>query len=90
MILSFLSYLRENAPINTREETYHITEKEMTKLKMAEKLVRGEITVKNAAEVLKLFTRQVARIKKGTILDGLKVVIHGNRDRKPKPYRTFQ
>ena len=69
--------------MNTREETYHMTEKEMARLKVAERLVEGEVTIKDAAEVLKLSTRQVIRIKKGVRLNGPKALIHGNRKRKP-------
>ena len=69
--------------MNTREETYHMTEKEMARLKIAERLVEGEVTIKDAAEVLKLSTRQVIRIKKGVRLNGPVTVIHGNRKRKP-------
>jgi len=56
--------------MNTREETYHMTEKEMARLKVAERLIEGEIRVKDAAEVLRLSTRQVLRIKKGVIKIG--------------------
>ena len=69
--------------MNTREETYHMTEKEMARLKIAERLVGGEVTIKDAAEVLRLSTRQVIRIKKGVRLNGPVTVIHGNRKRKP-------
>ncbi|HUU41786.1 MAG TPA: ISNCY family transposase [Desulfatiglandales bacterium] len=69
--------------MNTREETYHMTDKEMARLIVAERLIEGEITIKGAAEVLKLSTRQVKRIKKGVRLIGPKAVIHGNRKRKP-------
>jgi len=47
-----------------------MTEKEMARLKVAERLVEGEIRVKDAAEVLRLSTRQVLRIKKGVIKIG--------------------
>ncbi len=69
--------------MNTREELYHMTAKEMARLKVAERLAEGEIMVKDAAEVLRLSTRQVMRIKKGVRLNGPKAVIHGNRARKP-------
>jgi len=69
--------------MNTREETYHMTDKEMARAVVAERLLKGEITIKDAAEVLRLSTRQVKRIKKGVRLIGPKAVIHGNRKRKP-------
>ncbi|MFZ3105811.1 MAG: hypothetical protein WA105_00335, partial [Candidatus Hydromicrobium sp.] len=43
----------------------------------------GKVTIKDAAEVLGLSTRQVIRIKKGVRLNGPVAVIHGNRSRKP-------
>ncbi|MBU4482627.1 MAG: hypothetical protein KKG62_00815 [Actinobacteria bacterium] len=45
--------------MNTREETYHMTDKEMARLIVAERLIEGEIRVKGAAEVLGLSTRLV-------------------------------
>jgi len=69
--------------MNTREEIYHMTAKEMARLKVAEKLVEGEIKVKEAAEVLMLSTRQVIRIKERVRTLGPGAVIHGNRARKP-------
>ena len=60
-----------------------MTAKEMARLKVAERLIEGEMTVKGAAEVLGLSTRQTLRIKKGVRLNGSKAVIHGNRARKP-------
>jgi len=66
-----------------REEIYHMTAKEMTRLKVAERLIEGEIRVKDAAEVLGLSTRQVKRIKKKVRLNGPGATVHGNRKRKP-------
>lgn len=70
--------------MNKREEIYHMTEREMTRLKVAERLLEGEIKVKDAAEVLRLSTRQVIRIKERVKRFGPGAVIHGNRKRKPK------
>ena len=60
-----------------------MTEREMTRLKITERIIEGRITIKAAAEVLGLSIRQVKRIKKGVRLNGPKAVIHGNRARKP-------
>ncbi len=38
--------------MNKREETYHMTDKEMARLIVVERLIAGEITIKGAAEVL--------------------------------------
>ncbi|MCL4377489.1 MAG: hypothetical protein M1409_03755 [Actinobacteria bacterium] len=40
--------------MNTREELYHMTEKETTRLKVAEKLLEGKIKVKDAARGIDL------------------------------------
>jgi len=56
-----------------------MTAKEMARLKVAEKLVEGKVTIKDAAEVLGLSTRQVIRIKKGVRLNGPAAIVHGNR-----------
>ncbi len=69
--------------MNTREETHHMTDKEMARLIVAERLIEGEITVNGAAEVLGLSTRQVKRIKKKVRLNGPGATVHGNRERKP-------
>ncbi len=71
------------SPMSKREETYHMTDKEMARLIVAERLIEGEITVKGAAAVLKLSTRQVKRIKKKVRLNGPGATVHGNRERKP-------
>lgn len=47
--------------MSKREETYHITDKEMARVVVAEKLIEEEITIKGAAEVLRLSTRQVQK-----------------------------
>ena len=69
--------------MNTREETYHMTEKEMVRLKVAERLVGGEMKVRQAADILMLSTRQVIRIKERMKRFGPGAAIHGNRKRKP-------
>ena len=70
--------------MDKREETYHMTDKEMARLVVAERLIAGEITIKGAADVLELSTRQVKRIKKKVRTGGPAATVHGNRDRKPK------
>jgi len=69
--------------MNKRKETYHMTDKEMARLIVAERLIEGEMTVKGAAEVLGLSTRQIKRIKKKVRLNGPGATVHGNRERKP-------
>ncbi len=83
VILSPLSCSGKMSPMNTREEIYHMTTKEMARLMVANKLIEKAITVKKAAEILGLSTRQTLRIKKGVILYGPKAAVHANRKRKP-------
>ena len=67
-----------------REELYHMTKKEMARLKVAERLLEKTMKVEEAARILNISTRQVIRIKKRVKKIGPEAVIHGNRKRKPK------
>jgi len=67
-----------------REELYHMTKKEMARLKVAERLIEKEMKIEEAARILNISTRQVIRIKKRVKKIGPEAVIHGNRKRKPK------
>ena len=69
--------------MNTREETYHMTEKEMVRLRVAEKLLEGQMKIEEAARILNISTRQVIRIKERVKRFGPGAVVHGNRARKP-------
>ena len=60
-----------------------MTEKEMVRLKVAERLVEKEMKVRQAADILMLSTRQVIRIKERVKRFGPGAVIHGNRARRP-------
>jgi hypothetical protein len=46
-----------------RREQYHMTAKEMVRLKVAERLIEGQIKVEEAALILNIYTRQVIRIE---------------------------
>jgi len=69
--------------MNIREETYHMTEKEMVRLRVAEKLLEGQMKIEEAARILNISTRQVIRIKGRVKRFGPGAVVHGNKDRKP-------
>jgi transposase len=69
--------------MNKREELYHMTDEEMVRLKVIERLLKEEISIKDAADVLGLSERQIKRIKKKVRLNGPIAIIHGNRKRKP-------
>jgi len=69
--------------MNTREETYHMTDKEMVRLRVAERLLDGSMEIVQAADILKLSSRQVIRIKERVKRFGPGAVVHGNRARKP-------
>jgi len=46
-----------------RKEQYHMTEKEMVRLKVAERLIEKVMKVEEVARILNISTRQVIRIK---------------------------
>ena len=69
--------------MKTREELYHMTEKEMVRLKVAERLAEGKMKIQEAADILMISTRQVIRIKERVKRLGPKAAIHGNRKKKP-------
>ncbi len=69
--------------MNTREETYHMTEKEMVRLKVAERLIEGQMKIEEAARILNISTRQVIRIKGRVKKIGPEAAVHGNRKRRP-------
>jgi hypothetical protein len=58
-----------------RKEQYHMSQKEMTKLKIVDLLLERRITVKKTAEILRLSARQVLRIKKEVKENGPMVLI---------------
>ena len=58
--------------------------KEARRVNVVEQLVKGAITVSQAAGLLCLSERQVKRIKKGVKEQGLSYLAHKNRGRKPK------
>jgi transposase len=66
-----------------RKEQYHMTEKEMVRLKVAERLIEKVMKVEEAARILNISTRQVIRIKGRVNRLGPEAVIHGNRKRRP-------
>ena len=83
MILSLLSYSGKMSPKNTREEKYHMTEKEMARLKVVERLIEGYKKIEEAASIFMLSTRQVIRLKERVRKYGPGAAVHGNRARKP-------
>lgn len=60
-----------------------MTEKEMVRLKVAERLLEGHMKIDQAADILMLSTRQVIRIKERVKRFGPGAVMHGNRQRTP-------
>ena len=66
-----------------REELYHMTQKEMVRLKVAERLLAKEMKIDEAARILNISTRQVKRITERVKRSGPGAVIHANRARKP-------
>lgn len=58
--------------------------KEASRVYVLEQTLSGKMTVKQAAEILKLSERQVKRLKKGMKQKGVASLAHKNRGRKPK------
>lgn len=67
-----------------RKEQYHMTEKEMVRLKVAERLIEGQMKIEEAARILNISTRQVIRMAGRVKKIGPEAAVHGNRERKPK------
>lgn len=66
------------------KEDITLSKKELSRVGTIERLLRGEITNTQAAELLGLSVRQVIRLKKGVKKEGLSFLAHKNRGRKPK------
>jgi transposase len=66
------------------KETLKMSVKEADRIPIAENLVKGTMTIKNAAQTLNLSTRQVKRIKKSFKLYGVKGLIHKSRGKVSK------
>lgn len=61
-----------------------MSRRELKRLSVLERAIHGEITIRQAAELLKLSERQVKRLKGRVRLAGPPGVVHGNRTRAPK------
>lgn len=66
------------------KERILLSEKELRRVEVIERLIRGELTNGQAARLLDLSVRQIKRIKKGVKEEGLSYLAHKNRGRKPK------
>ena len=61
-----------------------MNQKEARRLYVIEQTIAGKLTVRQAAELLDLSSRQVKRLKKGVKSQGAASLAHKNRGRKPK------
>ena len=66
-----------------RKEQYNMTEREMQKLVVINKVIDGTLTNNEAAQMLGLSVRQIFRLKKGVKEQGPSFGIHKNKGRKP-------
>ncbi len=66
-----------------REETFTMTQHEITKLRVINQTIDKVITIREAAQLLDLSERQVIRLKGGILQYGPGFIIHKNRGRKP-------
>jgi len=67
---------------------YLMNQKEIKKYQVINLVISKVKTIEDAAEELNLSTRQVKRLKKGVMEQGVNAVIHKNREKQPA--RTFQ
>jgi transposase len=67
-----------------RGENILLSEKEARRVYVMEKVLEGQLTVKEGARLLNLSERQVKRLKKGMKEKGVLALAHGNRGRTPK------
>ena len=65
------------------EVQYLMSQLQLNRLFIVNKVIDGTMTVALAAEALGISTRQVLRIKKGVIQEGPSAIIHKNKNRKP-------
>lgn len=61
-----------------------LSQKEARRLYVIEQVISGSLTIKQAAQLLGLSSRQVKRLKKGVTTHGGAFLAHKNRGRKPK------
>lgn len=66
-----------------KEETFLLSDKEIRRATVIQKLMDGILTTAEAAELLSLSERHIKRLKAGVIKNGLGSFAHGNRGRKP-------
>src|SRR5574344_2129268 len=64
-------------------ERYFMSEKEIRKFSVIDGVIKGKYTVPQAARLLDLSDRQVQRLKRSVLKDGVDGIIHKNRGRKP-------
>jgi len=65
------------------EEKFLLSDKEIRRAIIIQKLIDGILTTAKAAEILSLSERHIKRLKAGVIKNGLGSLAHGNRGRKP-------
>ena len=66
-----------------KEEKFLLSDKELNRAKIIQRLIDGIITTAEAAEILSLSERHIKRLKAGVIQKGWGSLVHGNRGRKP-------
>ena len=66
------------------ERNIFLSQKEARRLYVIEQTIAGNLTIRQAAELLNLSRRQVKRLKKGVAISGAASLAHRNRGRKPK------
>ena len=65
------------------EVHYLLSQKQLNRYALLQRLIDGDLTLAQAAASLGLSKRQVIRLKKGFVLEGPATLIHKNTNRKP-------
>ena len=60
-----------------------MSEKEVRRFSVIDGVIKGKYTIPQAARLLKLSDRQVQRLKRSVLENGVDGIIHKNRGRKP-------
>jgi transposase len=67
-----------------KQERVTLTQNELKRVKVLERLLGGSMSSAEAAEILGVTCRQLRRLKSKYAKEGAAGLVHGNRGRKPK------
>ena len=70
-------------------DTIHLSQQQVTRHRTLERLIRRELTEKEAADLLGVGVRQIRRLKRNVRLGGITSLIHGNAGKPPWNKRSI-